>query len=91
VGTAGQRCTSVRRLVLHESIHDKFLERLLAANKTVRIGDPLAEGSLMGPIHTAAAVKEFEEGIAEAQVRLPLLLTFFYFCSSFVLCLIVAI
>lgn len=69
VGTAGQRCTSVRRLVLHEAIYDKFIERLLTAYKSIKIGDPLAEGTLMGPLHTAAAVKEYEEGLVEAHVR----------------------
>ena len=66
VGTAGQRCTTVRRLILHEAIYDQFLARLQAAYKSIRIGDPLAEGTLMGPVHTAGAIKEFEEGIAEA-------------------------
>lgn len=49
VGTAGQRCTSTRRLFLHESIAEDFVEKLAKAYKQVRIGDPLEEGTLMGP------------------------------------------
>ena len=40
VGTAGQRCTTARRLIVHESIHDAFLDRLIAAYRSLRIGDP---------------------------------------------------
>jgi len=65
IGTAGQRCTSVRRLLLHEKVYDNFMSRLLNVIKTVKIGDPLNKENLMGPVHTAAAVKEYEEGIAE--------------------------
>jgi aldehyde dehydrogenase family 7 protein A1 len=49
VGTAGQRCTSTRRLLLHEEIAEEFVEKLVKAYKQVRIGDPLEEGTLMGP------------------------------------------
>lgn len=51
VGTAGQRCTSLRRLFLHEDIHDDFLNRLVSAYKNVKIGSPLEEGVLCGPLH----------------------------------------
>lgn len=51
VGTAGQRCTSLRRLFLHEDIHDDFLKRLVSAYKNVKIGSPLEEGVLCGPLH----------------------------------------
>lgn len=50
VGTAGQRCTSTRRIIVHESIKDELVKRLVSAYKTIRIGDPLAEGTLMGPM-----------------------------------------
>ena len=63
VGTAGQRCTSLRRLLVHEKLYDNFKERLLSAYTTVRIGDPLDSNNLMGPLHTRAAVKEFTDGI----------------------------
>jgi aldehyde dehydrogenase (NAD+) len=50
VGTAGQRCTSARRLIVHESIHDDVLERLVAIYRRVRIGDPWDDSVLMGPL-----------------------------------------
>jgi len=65
VGTAGQRCTSLRRLYLHESIHDKF-EQLVSAYKTLPIGDPLKAGTLVGPLHTHAAVKIYQDALKDA-------------------------
>ena len=50
VGTAGQRCTTLRRLILHESIADSFLGRLASAYQSVRIGDPSDVSTLMGPL-----------------------------------------
>jgi aldehyde dehydrogenase (NAD+) len=50
VGTAGQRCTTARRLIVHESIHDRVLERLAAIYSRIRIGDPWEDGVLMGPL-----------------------------------------
>jgi aldehyde dehydrogenase (NAD+) len=64
VGTAGQRCTSTRRLFLHESIADAFTRRLVSAYEQVRIGDPLEEGTLMGPLIDADAVQIYERAIA---------------------------
>lgn len=58
VGTAGQRCTSTRRLFLHEKIADKFTERLAKAYSQVRIGDPLDSKTLMGPLVDTKAVDE---------------------------------
>jgi len=57
VGTAGQRCTSTRRLIVHESIEKSVTERLLAAYKQVRIGNPLDAGTLMGPLIDDDAVE----------------------------------
>jgi aldehyde dehydrogenase family 7 protein A1 len=65
VGTAGQRCTTTRRLFLHEKIHDTFIERLKRAYSQVRIGDPTQEGVLCGPLHTKAAVANYEQGIRD--------------------------
>ena len=65
VGTAGQRCTSTRRLILEKPIAQAFLDRLLAAYRTVRIGDPLDEETLMGPLISADAVRDYREGLAE--------------------------
>jgi aldehyde dehydrogenase (NAD+) len=56
VGTAGQRCTSTRRVIMHESVADKVREKLLAAYKTVPIGHPLDEKTLMGPLIDSHAV-----------------------------------
>ncbi len=50
VGTAGQRCTTTRRLFLQKGIAAELSERLVKAYSRVRIGDPLAEGTLMGPL-----------------------------------------
>jgi aldehyde dehydrogenase (NAD+) len=50
IGTAGQRCTSLRRLFLHESVHDAFLARLKAAFGSAAIGNPLEEGTLVGAL-----------------------------------------
>lgn len=63
VGTAGQRCTSTRRLYLHRSIANEFLERLQKAYKTVRMGDPLAQGTLLGPLHNSGAVGVYKQAI----------------------------
>lgn len=65
VGTAGQRCTSTRRILIQEDIKDVFLERLLKAYKQVRIGDPLKSDTLMGPLVNAAAVEDYEQAIRE--------------------------
>ena len=56
VGTAGQRCTSVRRLFLQRGISAAFKEKLLAAYQQIRIGDPLAPATLVGPLIDASAV-----------------------------------
>ena len=56
VGTAGQRCTSTRRVIMHESVADKVREKLLAAYKTVPIGNPLDKKTLMGPLIDRNAV-----------------------------------
>jgi aldehyde dehydrogenase (NAD+) len=56
VGTAGQRCTTLRRLIVHETIADAFLARLVKAYASVKIGDPREEGILMGPLINERAV-----------------------------------
>lgn len=50
VGTAGQRCTSTRRIIVHESVYDQLMEKLIKAYNQVRIGDPLNSDTLMGPL-----------------------------------------
>lgn len=66
VGTAGQRCTSTRRLFVHEAIYDQTVETLVNAYGQVRIGDPLDEDTLMGPLTDENAVKNFEQAVARA-------------------------
>ncbi|ETO17640.1 aldehyde dehydrogenase family 7 member A1 [Reticulomyxa filosa] len=63
VGTAGQRCTTLRRLFLHSKIYDEFLSRLIERYKHVHVGDPLDPKTLCGPLITQDAVKDFEKGI----------------------------
>ena len=63
VGTAGQRCTSTRRLILQRGIAERFTERLQRAYGTVRIGDPLDEATLMGPLISKQAVTDYREGL----------------------------
>jgi aldehyde dehydrogenase family 7 protein A1 len=65
VGTAGQRCTTTRRLILHEKIYDEVLERLKRAYAQVPMGNPLDDGVLLGPLHSQQAVKLYEEAIEE--------------------------
>ncbi|CAG0965012.1 aldehyde dehydrogenase (NAD+) [Phycisphaerales bacterium] len=67
VGTAGQRCTSTRRLIVHESIMDDVCRRLVAAYKTVRIGDPLKDGTLVGPLINQRSVDGFLAAIDAAK------------------------
>jgi aldehyde dehydrogenase (NAD+) len=69
VGTAGQRCTTIRRLFLHKSIAANFTERLKSAYAQVRIGDPLDEKTLMGPLVNARAVEEMMEGLDRAKAE----------------------
>ncbi len=57
VGTAGQRCTTLRRLFLHESIAERFLDRLVHAYRSVKAGNPWEPGVLLGPLINAAAVE----------------------------------
>ncbi|CAH1425434.1 unnamed protein product [Lactuca virosa] len=63
VGTAGQRCTTCRRLLVHEKIYDSVVDKLLEAYKQVKVGDPLENGTLLGPLHTKASRENFEKGI----------------------------
>jgi len=69
VGTAGQRCTTTRRLFVHESIHDDVLAKLVAAYKQVekKIGDPTDPKNLMGPLNSRDAVQAYLDAIAQAK------------------------
>src|SRR5438045_3682391 len=63
VGTAGQRCTSTRRVIMHESIADKVRKKLLTAYKSLRIGDPLDRKTMMGPLIDKNAVDLVQHSI----------------------------
>ena len=63
VGTAGQRCTSTRRVIAQASIADTLIKRLINAYKQVHIGDPLQKGTLMGPLLNQGAVDVYMEAI----------------------------
>jgi aldehyde dehydrogenase (NAD+) len=66
VGTAGQRCTSTRRVIVHTSVAAALTEALLAIYKQVPIGDPLADGVLMGPLVSPSAVEDMQKAVAQA-------------------------
>ncbi|HKT71591.1 MAG TPA: aldehyde dehydrogenase family protein [Steroidobacteraceae bacterium] len=67
IGTAGQRCTTTRRVLVHESRLDELQQRLIHAYKQIGIGDPLAPGTLMGPLIDAMAVERYKSSIAAVQ------------------------
>ena len=67
VGTAGQRCTSTRRIIVHESIYDNLLDRITSAYKQVKIGDPLKESTLMGPLVNDKAISDYLSAIEKAK------------------------
>lgn len=64
VGTAGQRCTTTRRLFIHQSIYTKCVNALVKAYKKIKIGDPLDQKNLMGPLIDQRAVNEFKNTIS---------------------------
>ncbi|MCX8111747.1 MAG: aldehyde dehydrogenase family protein [Bacteroidia bacterium] len=69
LGTSGQRCTSLRRLILHDSIYEEFTSRLLRVYEQAsqRIGNPLLEETLLGPLIDRAAVQLMQEALNEAK------------------------
>jgi aldehyde dehydrogenase (NAD+) len=67
IGTAGQRCTTTRRVIVHESVADKLKERLLSAYKSLRIGDPLDRANAMGPLIDDQAVETLLSAKARVQ------------------------
>ncbi len=66
LATAGQRCTTTRRLILHERIYDEFLDKLIKVYKDVKIGNPLEPDTLIGPLIDEEAVKKYEGAIERA-------------------------
>ncbi len=69
VGTAGQRCTSTRRVIAHRSVAGELARRLAAAYRSVPIGDPLAEGMLMGPLVNGEAVEAMMRALERARAE----------------------
>ena len=69
VGTAGQRCTTLRRLFIHEDIYDDFVARMVKAYPAFegRMGDPLDENTLLGPLHSKAGVEMYRKGLEDIQ------------------------
>ncbi len=65
VGTAGQRCTSTRRLIIHESIYDKVKDAVVKAYEQLKIGNPLDEKNHVGPLIDIAAVKIYENALSK--------------------------
>ena len=63
VGTAGQRCTSTRRLIIHDSIYDKVKDSVMKAYKSLKIGDPLDEKNHVGPLIDINAVNDFTNAL----------------------------
>jgi aldehyde dehydrogenase (NAD+) len=68
-GTAGQRCTTLRRLIVHNDIVDALLDRLVAAYTRLPIGDPFDEGTLVGPLITTAAREAMQDALDRAQAE----------------------
>ena len=69
VGTAGQRCTSLRRLIVHESVADELVGRLASAYESVPVGDPREPGTLVGPLISGDAFARLEEALDEARAE----------------------
>ncbi|PZP28768.1 MAG: aldehyde dehydrogenase family protein [Roseateles depolymerans] len=68
-GTAGQRCTTTRRVIVHESIHDALVERLERARAQLAIGSPLEQGTLIGPLIDAQAFEAMQAALADAKAQ----------------------
>ncbi|MGW4069926.1 L-piperidine-6-carboxylate dehydrogenase [Nocardia grenadensis] len=67
VGTAGQRCTSLRRLIVHSSVADELLDRLVRAYRQLRVGNPLDPGVQVGPLHGSGAWAGMRDALARAR------------------------
>ena len=69
VGTAGQRCTSLRRLIVHRAVKEQMLAKLLPAYASLRIGNPLNAGILVGPLIDEAAYTAMQRSLEQAQAQ----------------------
>jgi aldehyde dehydrogenase (NAD+) len=68
-GTAGQRCTSTRRIIVHESVKDELVRRLTRAYEGLRIGNPLEPDTLVGPLVTRSAVEDMQNAIERVKAE----------------------
>ena len=68
-GTAGQRCTTTRRLIVHASVHDALVERIARAYRTLPIGDPRAPGTLVGPLIDRRAFEAMQSALDRARAQ----------------------
>jgi aldehyde dehydrogenase (NAD+) len=66
IGTAGQRCTSLRRIIVHESVYDRFVQRLKKVYDTVAIGDPTSASTLVGPLIDRRAYEAMQKALVAA-------------------------
>ena len=66
-GTAGQRCTTLRRLIVHSSVADTLVDRIAAAYRTLPIGDPAADGTLVGPLIHETAYRDMVGALEQAR------------------------
>jgi aldehyde dehydrogenase (NAD+) len=69
MGTAGQRCTTLRRLFVHDSVYDQLVPKLIAAYGSVKIGDPRSAGTLIGPLIDRAAYAGMERALGDARAH----------------------
>jgi aldehyde dehydrogenase (NAD+) len=69
VGTAGQRCTSTRRLIIHESVYEAFKQKLVSAYAQIKIGNPLDENNHMGPLIDVDAVTLYMDSIEKCKAE----------------------
>ncbi|NIO06302.1 MAG: aldehyde dehydrogenase family protein [Proteobacteria bacterium] len=68
-GTTGQRCTTTRRIIMHKAVAEELTKRLVKAYRQIRIGDPLEEETLMGPLVTVSAVDEMFQALDQASAE----------------------
>jgi aldehyde dehydrogenase (NAD+) len=68
-GTAGQRCTSTRRVIVHESIHDRLADRLEYARRQLRVGNPLESTTLIGPLIDRRAFDAMQQALTAARAQ----------------------
>jgi aldehyde dehydrogenase (NAD+) len=69
VGTAGQRCTTLRRLIVHRAVKSKLLDKVRAAYESLKIGDPLLAGTLVGPLIDRASFDRMQAALADAKAQ----------------------